>query len=73
MNPITLTEVFSLPAVERLRIALALWDSVADQPQVLDLTLEQAQELDARYADYLSSLQPCVSWADALPLIRQAR
>lgn len=73
MNPITLSEVFQLPAAERVRIASALWDSVADQPQALELTPEQAQELDVRYADYLANPHGGLSWAEALLVIRPSR
>lgn len=51
------------PPLERLRIAAAVWDSVADQPEQLALTPAQAQELDARYADYLAHPEDGVSWA----------
>lgn len=65
MSTLTLDDVFTLPPAERLRIAAALWDSVADQPGLVPLTAQQAQELDARYADYLKHSDTGVSWAAA--------
>jgi putative addiction module component (TIGR02574 family) len=73
MSSITLTEVFNLPAPERLRIASALWDSVAAQPEQFNLTQEQAQELDARYADYLAHPAEGESWSAVKSQILQAR
>ena len=63
MDALKLDDVFKLPPLERLRIAAAIWDSVADQPEQLALTPAQAQELDARYADYLAHPEDGVSWA----------
>ncbi len=65
MNTLTLDDVFTLPPAERLRIAAALWDSVADQPDQLALTAQHAQELDARYTDYLAHPDKGTSWANA--------
>jgi len=53
MAVVNLDEILKLPALERLRIASAVWDSVAQQPDHVPLTPAQAGELDARYADYL--------------------
>ena len=63
MDSLKLDDVFKLPPPERLRIAAAIWDSVADQPEQLALTPAQAQELDARYADYLAHPEDGLSWA----------
>jgi putative addiction module component (TIGR02574 family) len=62
---LNLDDVLKLPAVQRLRIAAAIWDSVADQPESLPLTEQQALELDARYADFLAHPDDGISWADA--------
>ena len=63
MDSLKLDDVFKLPPLERLRIAAAIWDSVADQPEQLALTPAQTQELDARYADYLAHPEDGLSWA----------
>jgi putative addiction module component (TIGR02574 family) len=73
MNSITLTDVFKLPAPERLRIASALWDSVATQPEQFSLTQEQAQELDARYADFLAHPAEGESWSAVKSQILQSQ
>ena len=73
MEVLNLTDVFKLPAKERLRIAAAILDSVADQPEQISLTPDQAQELDARYADFLAHPEDGVSWSVAKSQILQSR
>ena len=69
MTTLNLDDVFKLPPVERLRIAAAIWDSVADQPDQVPLTQAQAQELDARYVDYLEHSDEGVPWDVAIAQI----
>jgi putative addiction module component (TIGR02574 family) len=73
MSALNLDDVFKLPPSERLRIAAAIWDSVADQPEQLHLTQAQAQELDARYADYLAHPEEGASWAAVKSQIQSSR
>ena len=73
MSTITLDEVFQLPAQERLRIASALWDSAANQPEAFGLTPGQEAELDARYADYLADPSNGESWQAVKSQILQSR
>ena len=51
MKPITLDEVLQLPVPERIRIVEAIWDSIADTPEAVELTDEQKAELDRRLDD----------------------
>jgi putative addiction module component (TIGR02574 family) len=48
MKPITLDEVLPLPIPDRIRVVEAIWNSIADTPQAVDLTDEQKAELDRR-------------------------
>jgi putative addiction module component (TIGR02574 family) len=48
MKSITLEEVLQLPVPERIRIVEAIWDSIADTPEALELSDEQKAELDRR-------------------------
>ena len=48
MKSITLDEVLQLPVPERIRIVEAIWDSIANTPEALELTDEQKAELDRR-------------------------
>ena len=51
MKSITLEEVLQLPVPERIRIVEAIWDSIADAPEALELSDEQKAELDRRLED----------------------
>ena len=64
MTTLNLTDVFNLPAPERLRIASAIWDSVASEPAQITLTPAQAKELDARYADYVAHPSEGLAWSE---------
>jgi len=62
MAVVYLDEILKIPAMERLRIAPAIWNSVAEQPDHVPLIPAQAGELDARYADYLEHPADGVTW-----------
>jgi len=54
MSKPTLDDLLKLPVPERLELAMALWDSIAE-PQLQDqlpLTEAQAAELDRRLAEH---------------------
>jgi putative addiction module component (TIGR02574 family) len=64
MKPITLDEVLLLPVPERVRIVEAIWDSIADSPEALELTDEQKAELDRRLEHLEATPNHGSSWAD---------
>ena len=47
---VKLSELLALPVEERLKLVEALWESVAECPEALELTAAQKQELDRRLA-----------------------
>lgn len=48
MARITVDQLLDMPSAERLELAQALWDSVAQNPENVPLTEEQRHELDRR-------------------------
>ena len=52
MKPIRLSDVLELPVSERLKLVEAIWDSIVEAPEVLELTEAQRAELDRRLDDY---------------------
>jgi putative addiction module component (TIGR02574 family) len=52
MKAIRLSDVLELPIAERLRLVEAIWDSIAEAPEGLELTDAQRAELDRRLAEY---------------------
>ena len=61
---VKLSELLALPVEERLRLIEALWESVAECPDALDLTGAQKQELDRRLAAYERDPAAGVPWAE---------
>ena len=56
-------DLLSLPAAERLQLAEALWDSVAEDQASVDLTDGQKAELDRRL-EARRGRSAASSWAD---------
>ena len=52
MRHISVADVVALPVAERLRLVEAIWDSIAEVPEQLELSPAQAAELDRRLADF---------------------
>jgi putative addiction module component (TIGR02574 family) len=61
---VKLSELLELPIEERLKLVEALWESVAEYPEALELTPSQKQELDRRLAAYERDPAAGVPWAD---------
>ena len=51
MKHISVADVVALPVAERLRLVEAIWDSIAEVPEQLELSPAQAAELDRRLAE----------------------
>jgi putative addiction module component (TIGR02574 family) len=65
MKSITLEEVLQLPVPERIRIVGAIWDSIADALEALELSDEQKAELDHRLEDLEKSPGAGSTWTEA--------
>ena len=61
---VNLTELLQLPIEERLRLVEALWDSISEFPEALELSVAQKQELDRRLAAYERNPDAGVPWAE---------
>jgi putative addiction module component (TIGR02574 family) len=53
MKPINLSEVLALPVPDRLKLIEAIWDSITEVPEALDLTATQQAEIDRRLDAFL--------------------
>jgi putative addiction module component (TIGR02574 family) len=62
MNAINLSEVMKLPVQERIRIVEAIWDSVAEHPEQIELMPWQTEELDRRFAAYQENPSEGIHW-----------
>ena len=61
---VNLSEVLKLPLTERLKLVEAIWESIAEFPQALELTDAQREELDRRLEDYESDPDAGVPWSE---------
>lgn len=63
MSP-SLSDLLKLPAAERAELAMALWESLSDteRDRELELTPEQAAELDRRWLDHVQRPQSSIPW-----------
>ena len=73
MKPITLEEVLRLPVAERIRIVEAIWDSIADSPEALDLSDEQKAELDRRLEGLEKNPDACSPWSEVRDRVWRGR
>lgn len=72
MAPNVLDDLLKLPPAERAELAMALWDSLEDSPEVFPLTEAQKAELDRRMAEHDADPSSAVPWEDVLRRLRQA-
>jgi putative addiction module component (TIGR02574 family) len=52
VKAISIAEVLALPVADRLKLVEAIWDSIAEVPEALNLTPAQEAELDRRLESY---------------------
>ena len=67
----TLENLLKLPPAERAELAMALWDSLDDSPEMFPLTEAQKAELDRRMAEHEADPSSAVPWEDVLRQLRQ--
>lgn len=66
MSSISLSQLLKLPAGERADLAMALWESltVEEREAELELSPEQAAELDRRWTEHLEQPASAIPWDD---------
>jgi putative addiction module component (TIGR02574 family) len=65
MGATKLAELLALPGVERVELAMALWQSLAitEQEQALQIDAELSSELERRWARHQQHPEDAVRWA----------
>lgn len=58
----TLAEIKRLSVDDRLHLVQEIWDSISLEPEQLELTKAQEQELSRRLADYKENPNAGISW-----------
>jgi putative addiction module component (TIGR02574 family) len=64
MKPIRLSDVLELPVNERLKLVEAIWNSIAETPDALELTEGQRAELDRRLDEYEKNPEAGSPWSE---------
>jgi putative addiction module component (TIGR02574 family) len=64
MSGVSLSDLLDLPIEERARLAQAIWDSIAEVPERVQLTESDRQELDRRLASYLENPEEGSPWSE---------
>ena len=59
-----LAEIILLSVDERLRLVEAIWDSIAAEPDQLDLTGGRRQEVERRLAAHAAAPEKVISWEE---------
>lgn len=69
----SMTELLSLSVPERIRLAQALWDSIAEAPEALPLSDRDRAELDRRLEAYYRDPQAGSPWPEVRERIKQGK
>ena len=64
MSSINFSELLDLPIPERLRLVSALWDSITDNPESLELSDAERKILDERMEAYMKNPAKGKPWSD---------
>lgn len=59
-----MAEILRLSVPERILLVEDIWDSIASQPDAVEVTAEQRAELDARVAAYRQDPSSGTEWDD---------
>jgi putative addiction module component (TIGR02574 family) len=59
-----LSELLTLPPAERLQLVEAIWDSLAEVPDVIPIGNDLREELDRRLAAYRANPSSARPWAE---------
>jgi putative addiction module component (TIGR02574 family) len=62
MPHIAAVDLFSLSIPERIQLVEDIWDSIATQPEMVELSAETKLELDKRLQEYEQQPQDQSSW-----------
>lgn len=64
MNDDALSDVLELPVPERIRAVQVIWDSVAEQPDLVPVTPEQRAILEQRLREYRENPDGVSTWTE---------
>jgi len=71
MGTISVSDLLHLSVAERLQLVEDLWDSIAAQPEALELTEAQKEELDLRLAEHRANPDSAIPWNEFRAELRE--
>ena len=71
MGAITISDLLHLSVAERLQLVEDLWDSIAEEPEAMQLTQAQKEELDRRMAEHRADPGSAIPWDEVRARLRQ--
>jgi putative addiction module component (TIGR02574 family) len=71
MGTISVSDLLHLSVAERLQLVEDLWDSIAAQPEALELTAAQKEELDRRLAEHRANPGSAIPWDEFRAELRE--
>ena len=72
MNPITVSDVLDLPIQDRIQLVEAIWDSIAEVPEAVELSEVQRSELDQRLVAFKANPLAGSPWSEVRARIMKA-
>jgi len=64
MNNINFSELAELPVQERIRLVEALWDTITEYPESIELSPAERRELNRRMEAYLKNPSEGTPWPE---------
>jgi putative addiction module component (TIGR02574 family) len=71
MATISVSDLLHLSVAERLQLVEDLWDSIATEPEVMELTDAQKEDLDRRMAEHRPDPGSAIPWEEVRARLRQ--
>ena len=64
MSRVQLAEILELPVAERVKLAQAIWDSVAQLPEPFPLSEAEREKIDQRLEEYRRNPEATSPWPE---------
>ena len=71
MSEISVSDLLHLSVAERIQLVEDLWDSIATEPEAMELTEAQRQEIDRRLAEHDANPESAIPWEEVRARLRQ--
>ncbi len=64
MKKISISDVLELDVPERIKLAQAIWDTIAEVPEAIPLTESERREIDRRLEAYMRDPEAGSPWPE---------